>query len=63
VQASQPGTATANRISIYVFNLFGEREAPSGRQPEVRPVTAAPAAELDAAAAEAAAEEPAVDLE
>jgi len=63
VQASQPSTATSNRILTYVFNLFGEREAvAAGRQPEARPVTAAP---VDAAVTEAApeAEEPAVDLE
>jgi len=63
VQASQPSTATSNRIPTYVFNLFGEREAvAAGRQPEARPVTAAP---VDAAVTEAApeAEEPAVDLE
>jgi c-di-GMP-binding flagellar brake protein YcgR len=64
VQASQPSTATGNRILIYVFNLFGEREAaPPGRPAEVHSAPAAPAAEPGAAAAEAAAEEPAVDLE
>lgn len=63
VQASQPSTATSNRILTYVFNLFGEREAvAAGRQPEARPIAAAP---VEAAITEAApeAEEPAVDLE
>ncbi len=61
VQASRPSTATSNRILTYVFNLFGEREAP-GRQPEARS-TAAPAADPAIPVAEPAGEEPAVDLE
>jgi c-di-GMP-binding flagellar brake protein YcgR len=62
VQASQPSTTMANRILIYVFNLFGERESvvPPGRQPDVRP--AAPATEPDIDTAEEAEEESAVDL-
>jgi hypothetical protein len=62
VQAQQPSTAMANRILIYVFNLFGEREAvPSGRQPDARTL-AAPTAEPGIPTAEAAEEESAVDL-
>jgi c-di-GMP-binding flagellar brake protein YcgR len=62
VQASQPSTAMANRILIYVFNLFGERDAvPSGGQPDARPL-AAPTAEPGIPTAEAAEEESAVDL-
>jgi c-di-GMP-binding flagellar brake protein YcgR len=61
VQASRPGTATSNRILTYVFNLFGEREAP-GRVPEGR-AAAAPAADPSIPVAEPAEEEPAIDLE
>ena len=60
VQASQPGTATSNRILTYVFNLFGEREA-TGRQAEARPA-AIPAVDPAIPVAEPA-EEPAIDLE
>ena len=63
VQSSQPSTAMANRILIYVFNLFGEREAaPSGRQPGSKPA-ASPSAEPDIPTAEPAEEESSVDLE
>jgi c-di-GMP-binding flagellar brake protein YcgR len=63
VQASQPSTTMANRILIYVFNLFGERESvvPPGRQPDVRPA-APPVSEPGIDSAEAAEEESAVDL-
>jgi len=61
MQASKPSTATSNRILTYVFNLFGEREAP-GRQGEARSA-AAPAADPAIPAAEPAGEEPAIDLE
>jgi c-di-GMP-binding flagellar brake protein YcgR len=66
VQASQPSTHVRNRLLIYVFNLFGEREAAAaGRQPEAHPV--APAADSadvpDAAEAEPENGEPSVDLE
>lgn len=58
LQASRPSTATSNRILTYVFNLFGEREAPD-RQ------AAAPAPTVDPTipAAESAEEQPAGDLE
>lgn len=61
VQAQPPSTATSNRILTYVFNLFGEREAP-GRQAEVR-APAVAAADPTIPIAEPAEEEPAVDLD
>jgi c-di-GMP-binding flagellar brake protein YcgR len=64
VQASQPSTAMANRILIYVFNLFGEREAPqAGRRPQPRPAGAPAAAESETEEDDSAAEESAIDLE
>ncbi len=63
VQASQPSTATSNRILIYVFNLFTEREAVSaGKPPAARPAIG-PVSEPGTTTAESVEEEPAIDLE
>jgi len=63
VQASQPSTATSNRILTYVFNLFGEREAvATPPQQTGSHSAAAPSAEPVIETAEAAEEESAVDL-
>jgi c-di-GMP-binding flagellar brake protein YcgR len=61
IQATPPSTATANRILTYVFNLFGEREAP-GRQADIR-TPSVPAVDPSIPVAEPAEEEPAVDLD
>jgi c-di-GMP-binding flagellar brake protein YcgR len=46
VQATPPSLAARNRIQVYVFNLFGEREAKQEARPVVtRPAAAGPAPE------------------